>query len=247
MTLNGEDFSNAKIGKHSGSTFYQFLKDIYIKNLEVISKLVGFNPKNYAFDDSHPDSFSWSYVNENSQVKFLCLNSVIAEQNTLLVGKGRISKNTISFIEKEWSVPPQMNELRIAVFHHNILPPFSINTLDENDNLLNSGEIMEVLSKYGCDIVLGGHCHGSYFYNFSYSSLNHHGFSKTKNISYISTSTSGGYTATKDRPRSFNVIRIYQTKEQHIKSVEIVPYAYDSTKNEWIELSGVYNTITQNR
>jgi len=245
--IEWEDFREAKIGKHSGSAFYQFLRDIYHRNLEVISKMVGFNPKNNSFDDNHPDSFSWSYVNENSQIKFLCLNSVIAEQNTALVGKGRISKNTISFIEKEWGVPPQMNELRIAIFHHNILPPFSINTLDENDNLLNSGEIMEVLSKHGCDIILGGHCHGSHFYNFSYSTLNHHGFSEMKNISHISTSTSGGYTATMDRPRSFNIIRIYQTKEQHIKSVEIIPYAYDSTRNEWIELSGVYNNITQNR
>ena len=245
--IEWENFNQAKLGNHSGKAFYKLLRDIYAGNLEVITKLVGYNPKNNSFDDSHPDSFTWSYNNVNSQIKFLCLNSVIAEEDISLIGKGRISKNTISFIKKEWGLPPQINELRIAVFHHNILPPFSINTLDENDNLLNSGEIMEILSKHGCDIILGGHCHGSHFYNFSYSTLNHNGFSETKNIAYISTSTSGGYTATKDRPRSFNIIRIYQTQEQHIKSIEIIPFAYDSTDNEWIELTGTYNYITQNR
>jgi predicted MPP superfamily phosphohydrolase len=244
--IEWEDFDNAKIGSSPGKAFYHFLCDIYAGNKEVISKLVGFNPKNNSFDYNHPDSFSWSYSNDNGLVKFLCLNSVIAESDYSLRGKGKISPNTISFIKQEWDVPPQKNELRIAVFHHNILPPFSINKLDENSNLLNTGETIEILTKHGCDIILGGHCHDSYLYKLSYSTLNYRGYDKTKNITYISTSTSGGYSPTKDRPRSFNIIRIYQAKQKGIKSIQIIPFAYDSKENEWIELNGINDLIKQN-
>lgn len=243
--IEWDNYEQSKISAIPANSFYEFYKEVFDDNLDFISRLIGYNSRNDSFDNNcNPDSFCWSYTNMNNLVSILGLNSVTTSAD--LKSKGKISKNVISFIKKEWSRYPTKHELRIAVFHHNILPPFSINKLDESESLLNSGEILELLSELNCDILLSGHCHDSYLYNFSFSSLNYNGFNNFKNITYISTGTFGGVTPTLDRARSFNMIKVYQSKDEHTKTIRLSPIVYDSRRKEWIKQKELHTDIHQN-
>ena len=243
--ISWDDFENAEISDDTGRYYYEFLQDIYINNKEIISKLAGYMPKTESINLNNVDSFSWAYNNLNLSTKILCLNSVIAKKDKKSQGKGLLSKETITFIEKEWETPRMKNELRIAVFHHNILPPFSINTFDGNDNLLNTGQAIEVLTNHGCDLILSGHSHGSQLYQIAYSASKLKGFERLHNLLNVTTSTFGGAIPGNDRAKSFNIINVYQTKESDLKSIQLTPYAYDSRGCEWIELNNITTFINQ--
>lgn len=243
--IEWSNFEESEISSKPCESFYEFYKEVYDNDLDIISNLIGYNSQTKLFDSSFsPDCFCFSRI-VNKRISILGLNSVMVEKD--YKGKGMISQSTINFLNHEWDKKATQNEFRIATFHHNLLPPFSLNPKEENGNLLNSGYVIEELTKFGCDLVLSGHCHDTYYYNFSYNILGHEGFSSIKNLSYISSGTSGGYSPTYDRARSFNIIKIFATREKHTKELHITPIIYDSRTNEWIELKTLITNIKQNR
>lgn len=240
--IEWEDFANSKISSRPSMAFYNFIKKLYNQDEEVLSYLIGFNPKNETFDDHYlPDSLSWSKNFPSLNLEILGLNSVTTTAK--LKGQGLISNGTKQFIIKQWSSPPLSNRVRIALLHHNILPPFSTNTLDESENIVNSGEVIELLSSNSCNLILSGHCHDSYLYNFEYSNLQHEGFSSMNHISYVSTGTTGGFNSSFDRARSFNVIKLLPSKLPNEKNLLLQPYIYDSKQKKWIKIGKLNSVI----
>jgi hypothetical protein len=122
-----------------------------------------------------------------------------------------------------------------------------VNDLDENNGIVNAGKIIELLAELGCDLLLNGHSHFSGLYNFSFSSLNHLGYSEIKHLATLSTGTVGGYSQSYDRARSFNIIRIFPTTNKRKKSITIIPVVYDSVKCKWIKCNELNTEIFQNR
>lgn len=232
--IEWSDFERAILAPKTGYHFFEFLKKVYSDDHEIISSLTGFNINTKSFDNHYdPDSFCWSKTFSNLNVEVIGINTVTIEPD--LLGLGKVSDNIINFIKSSWFNPALGQNLRIAILHHNILPPFSINSLSESKNILNAGQIINTLADYGCNIILSGHCHDSYLYNISYAILNHKGFSEMKNISYISTSTTGGYVGSLDRARSFNFISIIPSKNKNKKNLLISPVLYDSNQRKWIK------------
>jgi hypothetical protein len=165
-------------------------------------------------------------------LEIIGLSSVATSKE--LKGLGIVDDTVKKFLKNKWEDPQPGSYLRIALLHHNILPPFSANPLEESGHIINAGEIVERLTSYGCNIILSGHCHDSYLYNFSISSLTRKGFSSMKNICYLSTGTSGAYAPTKDRSRSFNVLNIFSSLEQDTEvNLVVQPYFYDSRSQIW--------------
>jgi Calcineurin-like phosphoesterase len=240
--IEWSDFDKAILAPKTGYHFYEFLKKVYSDDHEITSSLTGYNLNTKSFDPHFdPDSFCWSKTFTNLNVEIIGINTVTIEP--ALLGLGKVSDTVINYIKSTWANPPMGQNLRIAILHHNVLPPFSINSLSESKNILNAGQIINTLADYGCNIILSGHCHDSYLYNISYAILNHKGFSEMKHISYISTSTTGGYVGPLDRARSFNFISIIPSKEPKKKNILISPVLYDSNQRKWIRCEELSSEI----
>lgn len=240
--IEWDDFEKSVISTTPGKAYYEFIKKIYMgsRNEEVLKNLIGWNHKMNQFDDHfEPDYFCWHKNFENLKVEILGLNSATIKAE--LKGLGQVSEGTMSFIENEWG-KPNGTSLRIALVHHNILPPFSMNTLEESSNIRNSGQLIELLAKNNCNLLFSGHCHDSYLYNFSYSVLTHNGFSGFRNLTYVSTGTSGGYAPNYDRARSFNIIHL-GPQEAGERSIILTPYLYDSRLQEWAQVTELNTTL----
>ena len=241
--IEWEDYSNSKISRTPCKAFYDFLEKIYIgnSNLEILDKYSGFNPSYDSFEKHYePSSFCWREIFMDLNVEIIGLSSVTIDEDKK--GYGYVDETVMEFLKKQWTPAPLPNHIRIALLHHNILPPFSLNPLEENGHILNTGEVIKLLSELNCDMILSGHCHDSYLYNFSFSTLYRRGYSSMKNIVYLSTGTAGGYTAVCDRARSFNIINIFSSSKTDKINLVIKPYFYDSGALLW-EDAGILNSV----
>jgi len=229
-----DDFGNGKISEKPAYEFYLFLKKIYSNDYEILSSLIGYNKNTEEFE-SHfePDSFCWAKSILDLNLEIIGINTVTIDP--AFKGLGKVSQNTLKYINKIWLLKAAENVVRIAILHHNILPPFSINTLSESSNILNAGQVVKTLAECGCNIILSGHCHDSYLYNFSFSVLNHNGFNDMGHITYLSTGTTGGYVGPLDRARSLNFINLIPSKIDSSKNIVVTPVIYDSNQRKWIE------------
>ena len=225
------NFSKGETSQIPGKYLEEFYKKVFDNSLNFIHQLVGYTKLN--FNQSTLDSFCFTQEFNQGKIKILGLNSVFLDPHNK--GIGMISHDVIQYIENSnWAkAEPLPNELRIAIFHHNIFPNFSLNNLDTNEGLINAGLIINLLTKYKCNLILTGHSHFSNFFNLSFSCLNYQGYSEIRHITSICTNTTGGYAPTNDRQRSFNIIKISPTNTKELKSLKITPIFFDSTESDW--------------
>jgi len=226
-----ENYDQGLLSHDPGMYLKMFYEKLFDNSRNFITNLSGYNQSMQKLDTKEFDSFCFLKEFRTRQIKILGLNSVLLDPKQK--GYGFISEDVIRFIKNKWAKKTTPNEFRIATFHHNVLPPFSKNDLDENNGIVNAGKIIELLSDLDCDLLLNGHCHFSGLYNFAFSSLGHDGYAKIKSLTTLSTGTIGGYSPQGDRARSFNIIRVFPTKDAGKKIIKVYPVIYDSAKNEW--------------
>lgn len=241
--VNWNDFEKGVLAEEPGLPSKMLYEEIFGDSKDFFNKLSGHS--DMGLDTKNLDSLCFSKKYKNGQINILGLNSVSLDPK--LKGCGSISEKVIKYIKNKWREDSALNEFRITTFHHNVLPSFSENDLDENQGITNAGKIIELLTNQGCDLLLNGHCHFSGLYNFSFSSLNHSGYSEIKQLTTLSTGTTGGYAPQYDRARSFNIIRIYPTTDRYRKSLKITPVIYDSTMNKWIKCNELQTEISKSQ
>jgi hypothetical protein len=117
------DYEKGILSKEPGLPSKLFYEKIFDRSLNFISTLSGY--MQMGLNTKELDSFCFSKKIKNGQIRILGLNSV--PLNTELKGYGNISDVVIKYIKNQWSQNPTPNEFRIATFHHNVLPSFSIN------------------------------------------------------------------------------------------------------------------------
>lgn len=236
-----DDFQKNKKSDKPGKWVENFYKRVFENNKEFISSLSGYTNMG-ELNTTTLDCFCFHKLYRIGQIKVLGLNSVQLDSR----GQGYISDSVIDYIKDKWKGNSSEDELRIAFCHHNVLPPFSINNLDENIGIQNSGTVIELLSGLGCDLLLNGHSHFSGIYNFSFTSLTVDGFSTMRTLTTISAGTVGGFSPQKDRPRNFNIIQIFPTVDKNKKQLVVTPVIFDSVSKKWIERNSICSEIIQN-
>jgi putative phosphoesterase len=90
-------------------------------------------------------------VKEGKDYVVIYLNSVIPDMN-----EGRISNSSFLWLKKTLREHID-REIKIVCFHHHLVPV--PNTGRERNVLFNSGDVLDLLLKYGVNLVLNGHKH----------------------------------------------------------------------------------------
>jgi len=92
-----------------------------------------------------------SGVKEGKDYVILYLNSVIPDMN-----EGRISNSSFLWLKEKLRKYID-KRIKIVSFHHHLVPV--PNTGRERNVLFNSGDVIDILIKYGVNLVLSGHKH----------------------------------------------------------------------------------------
>lgn len=115
-----------------------------------------------------------------------------------LISGGEISSEQIANVQNELDElyqchPEVKNYTKIAVFHHNVFEPPHIYEMDWRPTLINEGNVLAFLTKYGFRFILHGHLHyaENYFLRI---------YSEQQGINIISAGTFSG----KDQELDFN-------------------------------------------
>ncbi len=90
-------------------------------------------------------------VKEGKHYVVIYLNSVIPDMN-----EGRISNSSFQWLKRMLRKHVD-KKIKIVCFHHHLIP--IPNTGRERNVLFNSGDILDLLVRYGVDLVLTGHKH----------------------------------------------------------------------------------------
>jgi len=226
-------YSDKQIAANPLYPYLEFYKSIYINRLEILREISGWDITKNDFkqylDITHT---LWHRKLYDPLISVIGLSTPTL--NCSIQGKGEFNKDHQEYIDNKWCDNRQQGEVRIALMHHNIFSSLSINNADEKDVLYNSGDALYTLLKHRCNIVLTGHTHSPGILSCKVSNIRLKGYDTPSQILIISSGSTGGLHPAGDRPRSFNIIDVFDANiDSGIRKVCIRPYIYESAHHEW--------------
>lgn len=215
-----EDYNKGIIDEKGWHPFVDLILSIYPEDVVPVSWL---KQRSFSSND-----MSWCISFESMKVSFIGISSIIDSAE----GKerGKVTKGAIKYIDKNWK--DKKDYTKILLLHHNIVPTISRSDEDEKLSILKLGDLLSVLQKTGCKFIISGHSHNSNFVKIRFIESCDLKFDLPYEVISISTGACNGVHPSGDRKRTFNVIDFIYAKE---KMIRIIPYFYDSKKQEWIK------------
>jgi len=231
--LTWRNFSKGILEEAPWQAYVDFYQAVYPARVDIWGRMRAWDAPARLLDHrTNGDRLCWRARHADLGLDVIGL--VSPAENKALKGRGLISKDQIGFIESSWRGEPRRGEVRIAMTHHNLLKVLSVSAHDENDSIINGGEVLLTLMRNRCGLALSGHTHTPNLFSIHAAHCGGDSLATTGSVNVISAGTTGGFHSARDRVRMFNVLEIGTIDPATDRRPILVrSFFYNSTLGQW--------------